>query len=141
MFTRIFGASAVVAGICALVFSVYAAVRAPSMADTLIIAANAGVIDLDAADWIARWRASCLVMGVLGAVAIAGGGMILIGKPRGFLLVAAVALSLAVLPWIGEALGLARYAFERGSIVESFVEGAAAAAALVAWGRSRRVAA
>ena len=141
MFTRIFGLSAVAIGVCCLVFGVYGAVKAASMGGDLLVEANAGVIALDPADWIARWRESCLMIAAAGAVAIVGGTMILKGRPLGFLLVAVIAVLLAVLPWIGQALGATRYAFEQASLAESLAEGAIAVAALVAYGRSRRIAA
>jgi hypothetical protein len=130
--TRIFALVAVVAGIGGVAFCAYAWVEAPSMAETLMIAARAGVIVLDAAGWIARWRMSCLILGAAATAIFVGGSIILAGRQSGFFLVAAVAASLAALPWIVTALGASRYAFEQGNIVETIVLGAIAVAAAVA---------
>lgn len=141
MFARVFGVAVIIVGIGGLAFSVYAAVNAPSMVETLMIAVRAGVIELDAADWIERWRVTCAVFGAASAATVAGGSIIVSGRRSGFLLIAAVAACLASLPWIVEALGAARYAFEQGSIAETAVLSALAVAALTAYGWLKRNAA
>jgi hypothetical protein len=75
---------------------------------------------------------SCLILGAAATAIFVGGSIILAGRQSGFFLVAAVAASLAALPWIVTALGASRYAFEQGNIVETIVLGAIAVAAAVA---------
>jgi len=126
---RLLGVIAVLLGVAGIALCVYALIEMPKLA--------VRVPSSDSGTWKLHWLASYLATGTAALLLVIGGRYILLSKRFGYLLVAAGSIGLASFPWLIEASGSARYAFERPSIWETAVLLALAVAALLGYARAR----
>jgi len=126
---RFLGVVAVLFGVGGIALCAYALIEMPKLA--------ARVPSSDTATWKLHWLASYLVIGTAALVLLVGGRYILVRKRIGHALVAAASIVLAAFPWLIQASGNERYAFEHPRVWETVVMLALAAAALVGYARSR----
>ena len=79
------------------------------------------VVPSDARDWSASWRLSSGLLVLIGLSAACAGAAIAWKKVWGFLLLSSAAAVAAVFPWVLQASGCLRYAFEEPSLNETAI--------------------
>lgn len=86
-------------------------------------------IEMDAAEWLFRWRLSLGVIGAAGAIVLVSGVAVLRGRLWGLLSISAAVICVAAFPWIVRVTLGTRYPFEAPDLLETSVLLAVAAAA------------
>jgi hypothetical protein len=115
MKTRIAGSLSLLAGVVAVALGAWGF----SMTEAMTEAPSSQ--PFDAEHWSFHWRASSLLIVVLGFALLAAGTALFKYKRSGFVLLAFVAALAALLPWVLRLVGFSRYVFEQPSALESTI--------------------
>lgn len=136
---RVFGWIVFLAGLALLVVGVGADLRGPSLAQFIRAAAREfRGVDPDWCAWLSHWKAWALGTACAG-LALAVAGIALAFQRRwGFLLIAAVLLAAALVPWVLQALRLTRYTYERAEVPGTLVTLGVVFLAVLAFFRTQR---
>ena len=126
---RYLGPIALLLGVAGIALCAYALIEMPKL--------SARVPSGDSGTWKLHWLAWYLTTGTAALLLIIGGRYILLTKRFGYLLVAAAGFVLGSFPWLVDASGSARYAFERPNVWLSALLLALALGALVGYVRTR----
>ena len=118
---RVIAVVSLAVGTAALALAGWGLMEGPDFVRNLAALMRLQELEMDAADWLFRWRLSLVVVGAAGGTLLVSGLAILRGRRWGLLTVSAAALCVAAFPWILRVTAGTRYQFEAASLLETSV--------------------
>jgi hypothetical protein len=119
---RIIGIALLIAGVVLASLGVFGALRGPAsaaIAEAMLRSVESPGFSFYS--WLDRWKLWGVGIACAGAAISIGGIALVLGKRWGLLVVAFTLFVAALVPWIVQALRLARYPFESAEMPESIV--------------------